>query len=214
MRHLLLTAVALFATSVMTAGTAIPGIKAGTRTFNLNNAVGMNAIQFVSDAPMEKINGTADGVSGSFKLDPSNLEATKGKVEVKVKSMKTAMAKRDEHMYSDSWLDEAKYPTITFELQSLKDVTVSTNGKQPTVVANAVGTFTLHGVTKPFSAPIVLTYVKESGDSKKRASGDLVALRVTFEVQLKDFNIQGRAGLVGNKVGEKIQVSADLFANG
>lgn len=213
MRSMLLTAVALIATTVMTAGTSIPGVKPGVRKFTINNSVGKNAIQFVSDAPMEKINGTADGVSGSFQLDPGNLEAAKGKVEVKVMSMKTAMAKRDEHMYSEAWLDEAKHPNITFELQSLKDVTVSTNGKQPTVIANAIGTFTLHGVTKPFSAPIVLTYVKETAESKKRAGGDLVAFRASFEIYLKDFNIAGKAGIVGSKVGEKISVTCDFFAN-
>ena len=213
MRSFILALTALATTTFMIAGTAIPGVKSGTRTFKLNNAVGKNAIKFVSKAPAEDINGTADGVSGSFELDPANLEAAKGKIEVKVRSMKTAVTKRDDHMYSSVWLDADKYPTITFQLDNMQNVNVSTNGKQPTVIANAFGKFTLHGVTKSFQAPIVLTYVKESDETKKRGSGDFVALKVTFEVFLKDFDIKGKEGVVGKSVGEKITVEADLFAN-
>ena len=95
----------------------------------------------------------------------------------------------------------------------IEDVTVSTNGQQPTVIARAIGTFTLHGVTKPFQAPIILTYVKASQDTKKRASGDLVALKVNFEIFLKDFDIKGKEGVIGKSVGEKITCEVDLFAN-
>lgn len=213
MRAFILAVTAVATTTCMLAGTAIPGIKGGTRKFKLNNDIGKNAITFVSKAPAEDINGTADGVTGSFELDPANLEASKGKIEVKVRSMKTAVTKRDDHMYSSVWLDADKYPTITFQLDNLQNVSVQSNGKQPTVVANAFGKFTLHGVTKSFQAPIVLTYVKESDETKKRGSGDLVAFKATFEIFLKDFDIKGKEGVVGKSVGEKITVECDLFAN-
>lgn len=213
MRSIILAAAALLSTAILSAGTAIPGVTPGVRKFKLNNAVGKNALTFVSKAPAEDINGTADGVSGTFDFDPSNIENAKGTIEVKVRSMKTAISKRDDHMYSPVWLDADKYPNITFQLTNIQDVAVSTNGQQPTVIAKAIGKFTLHGVTKSFQAPIVLTYVKESGDTKKRATGDLVALKVTFEIVLKDFDIKGKEGVVGKSVGEKISVEASLFAN-
>ena len=213
MRSIALAVITALTTSVMIAGTSIPGVTPGARKFSLNNAVGKNAIKFISKAPAEDINGTADGLSGSFELDPSNIEAAKGTIDVSVRSMKTAMSKRDEHMYSSVWLDADKYPTITFKLTRIENVTVSTNGQQPTVIARAIGTFTLHGVTKPFQAPINLTYVKASAETKKRASGDLVALKVNFEIFLKDFDIKGKEGVIGKSVGEKITCEVDLFAN-
>jgi polyisoprenoid-binding protein YceI len=201
------------ATSLLTAGTGIPGAQAGSKKYTLNNTVGKNAIDFVSDAPAEKINGTADQVSGSFTLDATNLEATTGRIEVKVESMKTANSKRDEHMYSDVWLDAAKYPTIMFDVKSLKDVKVTTKDGKSVVTATAVGSFTCHGVTKPSTASITLTYLPESAETKKRASGNLVMIDTSFTVALADHNVTGKAGVVGKSVGQTIAVAAKLFAN-
>lgn len=208
-----LGAVLTAGTLALTAGTSLPGVPGGAKTFNLNNAVGKNAITFVSEAPVEKINGTADGVSGSFVLNAADIESTTGTIEVAVKTMKTANSKRDEHMYSPMWLDEASFPKIVFNVKSLRDVKVTTAGGRTTVNATAVGTFSLHGVTKEITAPVSLTYVPESDETKKRASGPLVMITASFDVALKEYNIKGKEGVVGKSVGEIIKVQASLFAN-
>jgi len=214
MRTIAMAALTLVtATSLLTAGTGIPGAPAGAKKYNLNNSVGKNGVEFVSDAPAEKINGTADGVIGTFTLDASNLEATTGRIEVKVETMKTANSKRDEHMYSDVWLDAAKFPSIMFDVKSLKDVKVTTKDGKSVITATAVGTFTCHGVTKPATAPITLTYLPESAETKKRASGNLVMIDTSFMVALADHNVTGKAGVVGKSVGQTIAVTAKLFAN-
>jgi len=200
-------------TSSLLAGTALPGVTAGAKTYKLNNAVGKNAITFVSEAPVEKINGTADGVTGSFVLNAGDVEATTGTIEVLVKTMKTANSKRDDHMYSPVWLDEASFPKIVFAVKSLRDVKVSNAGGRITVNATAVGTFSLHGETKDMTTPITLTYVPESDETKKRASGALVMISTSFDVALKDYKVKGKEGVVGKSVGEIIKVQASLFAN-
>jgi polyisoprenoid-binding protein YceI len=206
------TALTLLITPAL-AGTSISGVKAGTRSFSVNNAVGSNLIKFLSDAPGEKINGSADGVTGAFTIDPANLEATKGTITVQVMTMKTSIEKRDEHMYSDVWLDAAKYPTITYAITGLKNVKVQTKDGRSSVTAAATGTFTCHGVTKPLEATVNFTYLPESAETKKRAKGDLVMVNAQFTVALKDHNITGKAGIVGSKVGEVIQIDAALYAN-
>lgn len=208
-----LLATGMFSFHTVTAGTGIAGAASKPATFTLNNAVGKNAVAFVSEAPVEKINGTADGVSGMFTINAANIEATTGTLDVKVASMKTANSKRDDHMYSEMWLDEARFPTIQFAVQSIKDVKVSTADGRSTITGTAVGTFTCHGVSKPLSAPITLTYMPESAETKKRANGTLVMVSTSFEVALKDFEVQGKAGVVGKSVGEIIKVQASLFAN-
>ncbi|MBU3678283.1 MAG: YceI family protein [Candidatus Kapabacteria bacterium] len=213
MRTLLLSLSALVAATTLVSATAIPGAAGGAKKYSLNNAVGKNAIEFVSEAPVEKINGTADGVQGAFTLDAANLEATSGKIDVAVLTMKTANSKRDEHMYDAMWLDAAKYPTITFDIKSLKDVKVATKDGRSVVTATAVGSFTCHGVTKPTSASVTITYLPESADTKKRASGNLAMIEATFNVGLADHNITGKAGVVGKSVGETIAVTAKLFSN-
>lgn len=195
------------------AGTGYPGAKNAPKKFTTNDAVGKNAIAFVSDAPMEKINGTADGLNGTFTLNPADLESTKGKFTVKVRDMKTAVTKRDDHMYGPMWLDADAHPLVTFEITGLKNVSVSTKDGRKVATATATGNFTIHGVTKPLTASVEITFVEESDATKKRASGDLVMVTATFDVSLKDHKIAGKEGVVGNSVGETIKVTASVFAN-
>ncbi|MBK7033959.1 MAG: YceI family protein [Ignavibacteria bacterium] len=206
-------AILLTAAGVLAAGTGIPGAQGGSKKYTLNNAVGNNGIEFVSNAPMEKITGTANGVSGSFMLDASNLEATTGRIEVPVTSMKTANLKRDDHMYSPMWLDAGAHPTITFDVKSLKDVKVETKDGKSVVTATAVGTFTVHGIAKPSTATVSIKYLAESAETKKRASGNLIMIDANFTVALADHKITGKEGIVGKSVGESIVIQAKLFAN-
>lgn len=193
------------------AGTGLQNGISGQKQITITDKVGENMMKYLSDAPLEKISGTAKGVSGQFTLDASNLEATTGTITVQVLSMKSGVTKRDEHMYNADWLDAEKYPTITFQIQKLENVQVSTDNGISIIKANAVGKFTLHGVSKEMKIPIVMKYVKESEATKKRASGDLVMVNANFSVALKDYNVKGKSGIVGSKVGESIQLEAALF---
>ena len=209
-----LKVVALLAVSAVSVyATGIPGAQAGSKKFSLNNSVGKNSIEFVSDAPAETINGTSDGVTGSFNLDAANLEATTGTIQVSVMSMKTANSKRDEHMYDAMWLDAAKYPTITFAIKALRDVKVTSKDGRNVVTAKAVGSFTCHGVAVNSTADVTITYLPESTETKKRASGNLAMIEASFNVKLADHSITGKAGVVGKSVGETIAIKAKLFAN-
>lgn len=201
------------ATSTLLAGTGFNGISGSTKTYTLNDKVGANALTFDSDAPMEKIHGTADGVTGSFKLDPTDLEKTTGSISVPVRNMKTAITKRDDHMYSKNWLDADSYPTITYTVDALKNVKATTRDGRNVATATAVGTFTCHGVTKPLEAKITITFVPESAETKKRASGNLVMVNAQFKVALANYGITGMGNIVGTKVGEEIAIDANLFAN-
>ncbi|MCX6140311.1 MAG: YceI family protein [Candidatus Kapabacteria bacterium] len=214
MRVMLSTlAVYLIFSGHLLAGTGIAGAQSGAKKYTLNNAVGKNGIEFISDAPMEKITGTAEGVGGSFAFDASNIEATNGRIEVQVLSMKTANSKRDGHMYGESWLDAAKFATIAFDVKSLKDVKVVTKDGKSVVTATAIGSFTCHGVSKPSIAGITITYIAESPETQKRASGNLVMIEANFTVALAEHQITGKAGMVGKDVGETIDIKAKLFAN-
>jgi len=203
----------VLAVSTMFAGTGFQGQPGGAKKYSLNAAVGKSVANFLSDAPTEKITGTAEGVSGSFTLDASNLEATKGKIDVAVRTMTTAMSKRDEHMYSATWLGADEFPTITFTLESLKDVRAAMAEGRYQAKAMATGQFTMHGVTKPINAEVTVTFLPASAETAKRASGNLVLVNARFVVSLKEFNITGKSGVVGKSVGETIAIDVNLYAN-
>ncbi|MGA0046167.1 MAG: YceI family protein [Candidatus Kapaibacteriota bacterium] len=205
--------VALIAATAAFAGTGFSSVKGKSETYSLNNAVGKNGITFHSVMPVEEIHGTADEVTGRFQLDPTNLEMTKGEFTVQVTSMKTAIAKRDEHMYSSTWLDAEKYPTISAIFKSLTNVKATMQDGRYVATAKAVGTFTMHGVTKPLTADVVITWVPASAESAKRAPGNLALITANFTVALADFGVQGKGDVIGTKVGKTIDVKTNFFAN-
>ena len=181
----------------------------GPETVTLNDKVGHNQFIWVSDAPLESIKGSSEGVSGTLTIDPQDLSKLRGTVETKSATMKTGNATRDNHLLSAEWMDVRRYPTISFSISSMKDV--KTSGNMAT--GNAVGSFTMHGVTKPLTIPFKMTYVPESDKTRQRAPGDLVMISADFTISLKDFNIAGTEGNVGSKVGETIKINAQLFGN-
>ncbi len=188
----------------------------GRRTVVFSDKVGRNQMVFVSTAPLEEIHGTAGDVSGSVIFDPNSLERLAGKVEVQVRGMKTGISKRDRHLLSKDWLDGARYPTISFEIDGLEAVeqvkSDATEGSAG-VRGKAVGDFTLHGTTVEMTIPFVATYIAESKETRERASGDLLMVQATFQIALRDFGIKGVRGFVGSRVGEKIEVRVSLYGS-
>ena len=116
----------------------------------------MNNAVFKTDAPLESINGSANGISGTVSFDAENPAATTGKIVVSSESLTVPNPMMKEHLHSDKWLDVAKHTEITFEVKSLANV--KTEGNVTT--ADVTGTFTLHGVAKEMTVPIKLTYLK------------------------------------------------------
>jgi polyisoprenoid-binding protein YceI len=83
--------------------------------------------------------------SGTVVLD---REAKTGTVDVTIdaSSIDTGNAALDKHVKSDAFLDIDKFPTATY-----KGTSIRFEGDTPVEV---VGTFTLHGVTKPLNLKI------------------------------------------------------------
>jgi polyisoprenoid-binding protein YceI len=199
----------LFAASTHVAHAQLTVAVSGTKQVTLNDNVNKNQFIWLSEAPLENIRGTSEGVTGGFSIDPKDLTTMRGSVVTQTKTMTTGNGPRDNHLYSPEWLGVAKYPTITFKITSVSDVKASGN----TATALVSGAFTMHGVTKQMNVPIKLTYLVSNDKTRQRAPGDLVMISADFSLKLKDFNIAGTEGVVGSKVGENIKITAQLFGN-
>lgn len=213
MKLLIYISVLAFFSLPMFAGTTVSVIS-GKKTVKLNDAVGDNIIKFLSTAPVENIEGNAKEVQGKCILDGDNLENSSGNISLQVLSMKTGLTKRDEHMYAKDWLDAANYPSISFDLKKLVDIKISKSDNGiAEFTAIADGSFTMHGIAKTMKASINIKYVSESDATRKKAAGDFVMIKASFKVPLKDFNIAGKQGIIGSKVGENIEITANLFGS-
>ena len=182
--------------------TALPGVlRASPEEFDFKDPKGVNNVSFKTEAPVETIKGSASGITGKVTFDPANPGAVRGKIVVATPSMRVPNPKMQQHLHSGQWLDAAKYPEITFEVVSAKDV--KTEGD--TTTANVLGKMTIKGTTREITVPVKMTYLKDKLKQRSGIDGDLLVLRANFNVKRSDFGIN--PGQMLNKVSDDIQLT-------
>jgi polyisoprenoid-binding protein YceI len=92
-----------------------------------------------------KTSGSLNDITGVIQIDRENLANSSVNAKINLLSIDTGLAKRDEHIKKDEYLDAAKFADITFV--SKKVVAKSATEGMMT------GLFTLHGVTKELTIP-------------------------------------------------------------
>ena len=186
----------------------------GKKIVTLQNSVGTSIAKFNSNSPLEKFEGNSQALQGSFTLNADNLEQSIGKISFPVRSMKTGLSKRDDHMYGKDWLDAQNYPNIEFELKKLSSISIKKSDNSGVEFsAIAEGMCSVKGIAKPAKAKLFVKYVLESDITRKRAQGNLVMIDSDFSVSLKDYNVLGRGDILGSKVGESIDLDIKLFVS-
>lgn len=202
MRLLPMTAAAatlLALTTPALANTPFAG-KTGALTFAVDSA--KTQFKFLSDAPMEKVPGTADGVTGEISVaDAAQPGGTTGKISVPVARMKTGNDMRDKHLQGAEWLNAGANPTITFEISKFELGKVEGNRAS----GKAVGRFSMNGKAVDKTVPVEVAY-----------AADKNALKVTtkFKVSFKDHGVKGKGDIIGTKVSPEVEVDCTLYATG
>ena len=178
---------------------------AAPEMFDFKDPKGINNAGFKLDAPLESINGTASGVTGTVTFDPENPGATKGKIVVAADSLTLPNSMQQGHMRGGQWMDVAKFPEISFDAKELKNV--KTDGD--TTTADATGTFTCKGVAKDMTVPVKLTYLKDKLSQRlPGAKGDLLVIRANFSIKRSDFKIN--PGQMEDKVSDEIELTLSI----
>lgn len=186
---------------VLTAGAAM----AAPQQFDFKDPKGVNNAVFQLDAPLESINGSASGISGSVTFDPAKPAGTSGRIIVASASLHVPNPLMKNHLHSDKWLDVAKSPEISFELKELRDAKT----EREVTTATAVGIFTLKGVSKEIVVPVKLTYLKDKLQARvPNQQGDLLVIRSRFGIKRSDFNIM--PGQHEDKVSDDIDISLSI----
>jgi polyisoprenoid-binding protein YceI len=171
-------------------------------TFDFKDPKGVNNVVFKLDAPLESINGTAHGVSGTVTVDPANPETATGKIIVATESLTVPNPMMKEHMLGEQWLNAKAHPEITFEIKKISDIKKSGDKGE----AEVTGIFTLNGVSKEITVDAKVTYLpgRLADRSPQKTPGDLLVIRSEFEIKRSDFNIQPGKNL--DKVSDEIEL--------
>ncbi len=92
-----------------------------------------------------KTSGTFSDVTGTIRIDRSNLSGSSVEAKINMLSINSSNARRDEHIQKEEYLDVAKFAEMTF---------VSTRVEAKSANEGILtGNFTMHGVTKEIAFP-------------------------------------------------------------
>lgn len=191
-------------TLILSLFTVVPCLQAEPLTFDFKDPKGVNNAVFVTDAPLESINGTASGISGTLTIDPANPEKATGKIVVATDSVKVTNPMMQEHLVGKEWLNAKEYPEITFEPVSAANV--KREGEKGT--ADVTGKFTLKGVTKEITVPVTVHYLPGKLKDRQKVDGDLLVIRTKFDIKRSDFNI--KPGEFTDKVADEINLTLSI----
>lgn len=171
-------------------------------TFDFKDPKGVNNVVFKLDAPLESINGTAHGVSGTVTVDPANPGTATGKIIVATDSLNVPNPMMKEHMLGEQWLNAKANPEITFEIKKISDVKKTGDKGE----AEVSGVFTLNGVSKEITVEAKVTYLpgRLAERSPQKTPGDLLVIRSEFTIKRSDYNIQPGKNL--DKVSDEIEL--------
>jgi len=178
-----------------------PGVlSADSIKFDFRDSKKVNNVVFLMDAPLESINGTATGVSGTVSFDPAKPAATAGKIVLSTSSLHVDNPVMKKHMLDEGWMHVSKFPTIEFVAGKMTEI--KTTGT--TITGTIDGKLTVKGVTKKVSVPVRLTYLKGMLIKRNRVPGDLLVLRSDFTIKRSDYGIN--AGNNEEKVSDEIEL--------
>lgn len=92
-----------------------------------------------------KTSGTFNDVTGTVEIDRANLANSKVNAKISVLSVNSGLAKRDDHIKKEDYLDAYKFGEMTFV-----STKVVATGKDEGLLT---GNLTLHGITKEITMP-------------------------------------------------------------
>lgn len=169
-------------------------------------------VYFESDAPIENIKGQSNAVVGFAVLSkdkPGALAA--GEWHLPIKSMKTGIKTRDEHMAGKDWLDAELQPDIVVQVLGVEDLKETKKSAAfSSYTMTLVADLSIHGVTRKIKIPdTTVTLLNESEATRKIAPGNLMAVRAKFEVTLADYKVSHP--VVGSKVARTVSLDVSLY---
>jgi polyisoprenoid-binding protein YceI len=116
---------------------------AATETYNID--AGHSFANFSIRHVVAKTSGSFNDIKGVVKIDRDNLANSSVDAKIRVASISTGHAKRDEHIQKAEYLDVVNFGEITFVSQKV-EAKSATEGVM-------TGQFTMHGVTKEIAIP-------------------------------------------------------------
>ncbi|MGA9799886.1 MAG: YceI family protein [Terriglobales bacterium] len=168
-------------------------------TWNID-PVHSNAEFKVRHMMISNVKGEFKGLTGTLKLDNTDLTKSSVEVALDATTINTGDAQRDAHLKSPDFFDVEKFPTLIFKSNRVS--------KNKDGVLTVAGELTIHGVTRN----VVFEVEGPSAPTKDPWGNTRIGLSATTRINRKDFGLTWNASLEagGILVGEEVAISLDV----
>jgi polyisoprenoid-binding protein YceI len=164
------------------------------------NAEIVGQARFISDAPIEKVEGTGE-IKGQLSILPKDISSLKASLKIPVASMKTGNDTRDEHLRAQDWLDAARCPNLIFETQKVKVSKSENRGNITEYQLEIQAILEIRCEKKEITVRATL-----------KLKDQMLRIASNLSIELIDFKVKGRSGMIPEKVSNHIQI--DIQARG
>jgi polyisoprenoid-binding protein YceI len=141
-----------------------------------------------------KLSGTFSDVTGNLKIDRDNLANSSVDAKISLLSVNTSLAKRDEHIKKEEYLDVGHFA----DMQFVSTKVIASKNANEGVIA---GKLTLHGVTKELTFPF-----KVLGFANDPWGGYRTGIEAKTNLKASDFGFTW-AAKAGGPVGDDLEVT-------
>ncbi len=151
------------------------------------------------------VRGQFSSMKGTIHFDPADRSGVSVDVEIDVASVNTGIKKRDEHLLTEDFFDQRKYPTIKFRSNAVEFLDHSR--------CRVSGALTMHGTTRQ------VTFEGEYAGPRKNPYGNETTFGFSgaTTINREDFGImwgsepmEGGGLVAGREVQIFLDVEADL----
>ncbi|GAB2762760.1 YceI family protein [Sinomonas soli] len=152
-------------------------------------------------AMVTKVRGAFNDVDGVINVDADEPTNSSVSVTIKVASIDTRNAQRDEHLRTNDFFDAPHYPEITFVSKRIDQV------EESSFIVN--GDLTIRGVTKEIAVPIEFIGIETDPFGNMRAG-----FEGSRRIDRKDFGVNWNAALDsgGVLVSDRILLEFEISA--
>ena len=179
--------------------------------FVYDDSLGRNSVMFQSNAPLETIIGMTNDLYGYVEVDLDSLiDNPKAHFEVDLRGLTTGIDRRDEDMYSDTYLAIDSFPIATFELMTVRKAADYILVNEGVLDIVGRGTFEIHGVLDTVSVNVKLTYFDQNEVTETRLPGNILKLNASFNIRLSDYGIMLPETVI-LKLDDRISISIDAY---
>ncbi|MBA2501260.1 MAG: YceI family protein [Pyrinomonadaceae bacterium] len=147
---------------------------------------------------LSQVKGKFSDFTATIVYDEADITKSSVTATIKTASIDTGIERRDAHLRNADFFEVEKYPEITFQSKR-----VERRGKDFV----AVGTFTMHGVSKEISVPFAKT-----GQFKNPANNKMVVgFSATMMINRRDYGITYSNRANPTFIGDEVKIELSMI---